>query len=339
MDRILHLIPAKVDGCAYHRIEIPMHNLQGYDLAQSTVLDGVADKDLQQMQLVVFHGSGSLLNAEGQIKRLKKMGLPYVVDVDDSWDLDDKHLLHEHYKKVAAKKLITIMKGASAVTTTISRLAYKIKKHNKNVVVVPNAIAMNEPQWQLNEASSNAYGWVGGVHHIEDIRLLVTAFKRFHKENIIDLALGGWSQFNEVYTLFEIWFSGNGVYDKYKRIEGRDVYNYGYIYDEMNVCLVPLVENKFNICKSPLKLIEAGFKNKACIVSNTAPYNDDFTSEHVLFVDNKYDWYEAVMKLHNEPNYILDLKGALNNYVREKFEIKNVNHLRSQLYHTLINGR
>lgn len=337
---ILHLIPEKVDGCSYHRIEVPMHNLKGFDLAQSTVLDGVDDESLKKISLVVFSRDSVVSDVTGQIERLNKFKIPYVVDIDDYWKLNKEHLAYKGFKEVTRVRLEQLMKGAAAVTTTSARLAAKIKNHNNNVVVIPNALMACEPQWHYKQrpVGDPVFGWVGGTHHLSDIELLLPCFKEVHQNGQLTLALGGWSLENEVFHIYEHWMSAAGRYKKYKRIKGESVYNYGHIYDFMDVCLVPLLESKFTACKSPLKLIEAGFKSKACIVSRVAPYTDDFTDKEVLFVDDKAGWYPAMQKLYKNPNLLFDYKEALSEKVQQ-FEIGKVNHIREQLYTTILNGK
>ena len=60
--------------------------------------------------------------------------------------------------------------------------------------------------------------------------------------------------------------------EAYRRIWTKDIWNYATIYDDIDVLLVPLVDNGFNKHKSELKMIEASVKNKACIVSDVYPY-------------------------------------------------------------------
>lgn len=58
----------------------------------------------------------------------------------------------------------------------------------------------------------------------------------------------------------------------YRRVWTKNIWNYATIYDDIDVLLVPLVDNGFNKHKSELKMIEASIKNKACIVSDVYPY-------------------------------------------------------------------
>lgn len=332
---ILHLIPESVDGCAYHRVEVPSHNLKGFKLAQTQVLDGVSDEDLKKMSLVVFNRDSTIAEPEKQIKRLRKMGIPYVMDIDDYWELDKHHLGYKEFKNNIGQRITTLLKGAHTVTTTHARLARKVERINKNIVVVPNAIDSKQTQWKPNEyiTDNPVFGWVGGVHHIKDVELLRPAFHVIHQEKKVNLALGGFTP-NDVYMLFDNWFSNAHTYPHYKRIASTDVYNYGNIYNSIDVALVPLLDTKFNACKSNLKLLEAGFKGLPAICSRVAPYTDDFKDE-VLFVD---DWYEGIMKLRNNPEMLFDYKNKLAEKVKD-YEIQKVNIIREQLYTTIINGK
>lgn len=60
--------------------------------------------------------------------------------------------------------------------------------------------------------------------------------------------------------------------EPYKRLWAKDVWNYATLYDEIDVLLVPLIDNEFNRSKSELKMVEASVKQKPCIVSDVMPY-------------------------------------------------------------------
>ena len=315
-----------------------MHNLNGFDLAKGGIIDGIEDTELHKMQLVVFSRNDCFLDISGQIKRLNKMGLPYVVDIDDYWGMDRYHIFHKNFDDTA-KKWIELMKSAAAVTTTNQRLADKIKKYNKNVVIVPNALDAKQPQWLQTEKNFKepVVGWVGGVHHLADIQQLEGTFKRIHKADKITLALGGWT-LNEFYAAFEMWMTDSGKYKKYKRIPSQKVYGYGHIYEGIDIALAPLINTPFNNRKSSLKIIEAGFKGCVCIADRVPPFSDDFTDNEVMFVNNKFEWYDTITKLHNSPQLLYDYSEKLKESV-QRFEIMKVNHIREQLYTTLINGK
>jgi DNA-directed RNA polymerase specialized sigma24 family protein len=129
--------------------------------------------------------------------------------------------------------------------------------------------------------------------------------------------------------------------EKYRRIWGKDIYNYGYLLDEMDVCLVPLKENEFNKCKSPLKLAEAGFKKKPCIVSNIHPYQPHYNGSNYVPVEpnrSHKDWYKQIKRMIESPAMREDYGNALYESVKHKFHIDTVNKKRVQLWNFIVNG-
>lgn len=109
------------------------------------------------------------------IKGLKQLGIQVVVDIDDYWLPTKEHPIHQLIvKEQIDKKIIANLKEASYVTTTTNLFADEIKKINKNVVVFPNAINPNEPQFKQETLPSDKIrvGWLGGSSHLHDLKLL-----------------------------------------------------------------------------------------------------------------------------------------------------------------------
>jgi glycosyltransferase involved in cell wall biosynthesis len=109
------------------------------------------------------------------IRTLKQMGIVVIVDIDDYWLPTKEHPIHSiilHDK--IHEKIIANLKEASYVTTTTKIFADEIRKFNKNVVVLPNAINPDEPQFkQVTEESDKIrVGWLGGSSHLYDLKLL-----------------------------------------------------------------------------------------------------------------------------------------------------------------------
>jgi glycosyltransferase involved in cell wall biosynthesis len=78
------------------------------------------------------------------------------------------------------EKIIANLKVSKYVTTTTTLFADEIKKANKNVVVFPNAINPNEPQFKEPTEDSDRLriGWLGGSSHLHDIQLLDNGFSK-----------------------------------------------------------------------------------------------------------------------------------------------------------------
>ena len=110
-------------------------------------------------------------------------------------------------------------------------------------------------------------------------------------------------------------------------------------YNEMDICIAPLKDNKFNKCKSQLKLIEAGFFRKSIIVSNIHPYTiDGIHGENCLMVDEKKghkQWAKYIKQLINDREMREHLGNNLY-YDVQKYHIEEVNKQRALIYRQLL---
>jgi glycosyltransferase involved in cell wall biosynthesis len=135
----------------------------------------------KQYQIVSFHRSigPDFERAHQLINTLNHMGIVTVCDIDDYWMPGKEHPIHDVIKFNKINEKITAnLKIAQYVTTTTSLFADEIRKINKNVFVIPNAINPNEPQFKEPTLESDRLriGWLGGSSHLHDIQLLNDSF-------------------------------------------------------------------------------------------------------------------------------------------------------------------
>ena len=109
------------------------------------------------------------------IKQLREWGIVTIGDIDDYWQPGKEHPAYELVKKHNLNH--HIMKNLSCVdyvTTTTELFANEIRKINKNVFVLPNAINPEEPQFTEKTKPSDRlrFGWLGGSSHLHDLKLL-----------------------------------------------------------------------------------------------------------------------------------------------------------------------
>ena len=130
-----------------------------------------------QYQIVACHRSigPDFEKANELIKKLTEKGIITIVDIDDYWMPGKEHPIHDiiRFNKIN-EKIVANLKVASYVTTTTTLFADEIKKFNKNVVVFPNAINPQEPQFNepTLESDKIRIGWLGGSSHLHDLQLL-----------------------------------------------------------------------------------------------------------------------------------------------------------------------
>jgi glycosyltransferase involved in cell wall biosynthesis len=116
---------------------------------------------------------------------LKEKGIKVVTDVDDFWSPDQYHpLFHIVRQRRDHEFKIKVLKAVDWVTTTTPIFASEIKNrlHIKNVLVLPNAINEEEPQYQPRPTPSELtrFGWLGGSSHQADIELLKEGISAGH---------------------------------------------------------------------------------------------------------------------------------------------------------------
>lgn len=373
--KILLITSPRLTGLNYHRQIVPFTNLDVDAEAYPVWNDEFTDEFLKGFQCVSFLRTISLEGkTEAISKRIKSLGLKIHFDIDDYWVLPVSHPMREGFiKENVGAQVVEAIKQADFITCSTEILAQRLKEHNDNVYVLPNAINPDEEQWQHVEVKNEKarFGYIAGLHHNKDVELLHPNIIKLYKDsslfNKFQLCVAGFNvtkyedgsqQMNPYYKRVEQVFTDNYKYVKepnykeylksnnptdnektggfqYRRLWGQDTFNYGKLYNFIDVSLVPLYETMFSKNKSELKLIEAGFMKKAVIVSEVAPYIPFATKDNSLLIKptrNHIDWYINIKKLINEPNLRNDLAEQLYEDVKDKYHIKNVNVERKQIF-------
>ena len=101
-------------------------------------------------------------------------------------------------------------------------------------------------------------------------------------------------------------------------------------YQEADILLAPLLDNKFNRLKSNLKALEAGAKRIPLMAIKRAPYDDIPT---VCWVDN---WERDIKRMAFSSQMRTDFGEANAEYVREHYDLFKINESRFAIYSKLI---
>jgi len=141
----------------------------------------------KKYQIIHAHRSiGQNYDAAPQlIRQLKSLGIIVIIDIDDYWLPTKEHPIHQlivNHK--LHEKIVANLREASYVTTTTTIFADEINKINKNVIIFPNAIDPNEPQFKQPTLESERIrvGWLGGSSHLHDLMLLDGMVEKNGKE-------------------------------------------------------------------------------------------------------------------------------------------------------------
>jgi glycosyltransferase involved in cell wall biosynthesis len=185
------VVPSDRSGVGKFRSVDPhifLQNLYGDDFHIDIIYDPSYD-DMnfwKKYQIVSFHRSigPDFEKAHELIQKLNTMGIITVCDIDDYWMPGKEHPIHDiiMFNKIN-EKIVANLKVAKYVTTTTTLFADEIRKYNKNVFVLPNAINPNEPQFKEPTLESDRlrFGWFGGSSHLHDIQILNEGFNKLTK--------------------------------------------------------------------------------------------------------------------------------------------------------------
>jgi glycosyltransferase involved in cell wall biosynthesis len=177
-------IPSDSHGVGKYRVLDPFKFIgnKHSDEIHVDIVMNLEDNDsvFDNYDVVVFHSFIHMAPHERNLERiewLKKRGIKVVMDIDDFWNVDQRHPMYEQIKKQnIAEKKVLFLKAADYVTCTTDFFANEIKKRLgvKNVFVFPNAVDETEPQFQSNPIKSDKvrFGWLGGSSHLYDIELM-----------------------------------------------------------------------------------------------------------------------------------------------------------------------
>lgn len=116
----------------------------------------------------------------------------------------------------------------------------------------------------------------------------------------------------------------------YRRVGLIPVDQFGYLYNELDVCVAPLLESEFNSCKSELKMLEAGNKDCAIMLHHVKPYTLLATDKNSFDLCKKsfYEWARIILK---NPNLVADTKAQLKEDVKP-YDLNKLSEYRNQIY-------
>lgn len=354
---------AVVNAVAYHRLYKPHKVLNRLNpeiqFTQASMNDAGLDDDFfKQFNLVIFSRTLNHLYCD----KLDLFGIKYGIDVDDYWYLPENHIAYEDYKtNNYSETIIKSIERAYFVITTTEILAEKIKAHNKNVYIIENGIDVEDESWKPHKSESKfiRYGFTGGsTHYFDLLQIHKDVQKAFYDAKLagnIQMVLCGFNaeyKKESIYIGYENMLTDNHktlakyypdyshelkiletplALDKpYRRINTIDVFNFGYCYDAIDVCIAPLEFNEFNSCKSELKLIEAGFKDCGVMCYHRAPYSVLATDKNSYDL-NKRTFFEWARFINQNPNSLKDTKAQLK-IDTQKYSLDLLTKKRLELY-------
>jgi glycosyltransferase involved in cell wall biosynthesis len=371
---ILAISAGNTGGVAYHRIMIPMNYLMQnsedefnvvYAPDEAVIIDA---ENLKNIHIVHFHANITYNSPlMDKLFDMQKNGCKLVMDMDDYPYIPKHNPAHTAYMQKLHKPILATMSKVDYITTTTKLFAAEIKSMCKGckVEVFPNVIDKQFEQFIPRPTKSNRLriGLIGGGSHFKDIELLIGMTKQLkpYKDKIQIVLCGfsagdtpeltlwndaeriltdNYSILSDEYKDYLFRYSKTEyplvAYEPYRRIWSKDINSYGKLYNEVDVLLAPLVNDKFNCMKSELKVVEAGNFGKVFIGSPVGRYKEVVTTgENGILVRNN-NWSQPIIALLEDSWLINKLRINLHNYVSERYDIDKWNDKRVKFYKEIV---
>jgi len=292
--------------------------------------------------LVQREGSGIESAAmQAWIGTILQSGARLVYEVDD--DLFDGSALRKRgfrgNTEDLANRVLHLARSAHCVTVSSRALKTKLGMHNRNVVLVPNAL--DADLWQMRGKAPRALdpavssdgrrvriGYVGTPTHDQDLALVaevITGLQERYPGRLDVQVIGGFGQKKNIfgsvislptandYPTFVRWLRTNMCWD---------------------IGIIPLASNSFNANKSYLKFLECGALGMALICSRNPEYSTVVRhGENGLLVANDAaEWDAALTKLITDPH---ERRRLARTAYDEISQIHLLDHLAETLLHVV----
>lgn len=317
MDKKITYIANPSQGVHFHRLETPMRLMaKDYKITEVDLIDLDTDADV-----VIFN---RLPNQPlSVIEKLKAKGKRIIMDIDDYWTRPIWHGNRmEGYEHQYTIEILKALKMADVVWVSTPYLQERIALLQIDSVLIPNAIDYADPQFIRGEIKRDKLvaGWIGQNNHHIDFQLLSKA--EIWKNNKIEYAIGGVNEINDYWLYLAGCFGG-----KVKMFEGETMDKYGYLYNELDIVILPSVaKDYFSSSKSNLKILEAS-AHSLPVITNGGLYREINGRNGMRIKDN---WNKALSKMIKSKAMREDYGIMLNDWARNKYDIHKINEIRKQ---------
>lgn len=317
----------KDSGVSLHRIINPLLLMRDTDCF---ITNDLREEHFEKGCDIFLYNRILPAHAVPKIKELQaKYGFKICVDIDDYWELDSHHILYQTYQEMDfARTQVQHIKEADLVFVTHERLYDEVYPFNENCYIIPNAIPKTG-QFKVKKEWSEFVRlfWQGSDTHREDIELLRTPIERLHKiASKIKMIMAGYVEQHQYWYDMVMDYTAETKH-QYKLIPNAPIDKYYQAYAHADICLIPLINSRFNRHKSNLKVLEAANLALPVICSNVHPYKD----LPINYCKNSSDWISHIKRLVQWPKRREEEGLRLQVYADEYYNFESINEHRRQL--------
>ena len=247
------------------------------------------------------------------IEILHKQNKKAIYEIDDDlWHVPPENQAKTYWQAERIGAAEAIMQACDAITTSTEPLAELLRKHNRNVYVIPNYIPDVAPLEKFD--SVIRVGWSGSESHKIDFNGEITgALKGIKKKygQRVELVFCGWIPDDLV-----------GQVTFYEPVP--PMHYLGFLNElRLHIGIIPCADIKFNQSRSSLKFLEYSITKTASVASAIYPYAGTIRDETGILIRNgTYDeWFNAIDRLIQDKELRNRLAGNAFEFVRNNYLI------------------
>lgn len=284
-------------GCGYYRVIHPFKALE-----KELFIDGGLDDALFEVPELLRIKPDFLLiqpglrrGLSGYFERIRRISsAKIVVDYDDySPNIPVRSIVRQKIKQDIIKDIRRDCEQADWVVVSTAPLADELSRFTTKVKIAKNGLPVEIWSHLFSRRRTKnklRVGWAGGGSHTGDLSLLKPIVSALEKE--VEWVFMGMKPL--------------GVNCEFHQGVPIEIYPEKLASLDLDLALVPLEINQFNICKSNLRLLELGACGVPIICTNIEPFRCNLP---VTLVENRFnEWMEAI-KSHISEKEALARRG------------------------------
>ncbi len=316
------VVPCDFQGCGYYRIIEPYATIiSDIDFEFNQTPELITDHTLNYDAVILQRPC--MGEIDNFIRFYQSKGKKVVVEVDDDLlNIPKDNPMHDFMLplKKTFKKCLELA-DAIHVSTDQVKQSMGTSLHHK-ISVFPNAIDLNKyPPKQ----EGNFITWAGGTSHAESLAIIIPVLKELIAMKQPVLLAGN-----------KEWLNAGGFIEGefLKIAPWKPFVEQHHLHMFTKINLAPLVDTKFNNCKSELRAMEAAVYGIPTVASDVGPYKR--FNAHMgasLLVKNKFqDWMKAIEKLLSDDILYKQKQNACIETIKEYYDLKDVNKVRDSFW-------
>jgi len=312
----IYAFPTDSQGVGQYRVRAPIKAITQAGLVESSLANNLdqlvfpSPVEIERIKPdVLLVQNGFLDHMLAAWKRYRRFNDVFMVCGQDDvvYMLPDQHPRKGEWPSNIRRKVKEQFQLSDRVIVANDALAEEFKKMAGDIVVVPNYL--ENSRWDSLVLPSQSIGkklrvgWAGGQEHLGDLQFIVPVVKALYKE--VDWVFMGLC-IDELKSYVKEIHSGVPF----------ELYPQKLAELNLDLAIAPLMHNKFNECKTNLRLLEYGILGWPVVCSDVLPYQN---APVTRVANNTQHWIKTIREKVNEPEALVIEGRALKKWVVDNY--------------------